>query len=345
MVLSSSFSDIFNQGKWTTSWACAEPSLEPLASRLPETCLKSKAENTRTKYSGAFNRFCKWCSRYNISSLPASDYNVSLYLIHLSDTCNSVATIDEAFYAISWTHKLCGFPDPCTSFLPISTREGCHRSIGHRGRNKKEPISPDILKNICLLYGNNSCNLLDLRIACMCVLSFSGFLRFSELVNLRRSDIQIFDDYLTLNVQKSKTDRYKKGTTVYISGTGQITCPIMITKRYLEKANISACSDEFIFRSVCFCKSSQSYILKGHKSLSYTRAREILLSTLESIGLDKRQFGLHSLRAGGATAAANACICDRLFKKHGRWRSESAKDGYVKENLEQHLIVTKHIGI
>ena len=134
---------------------------------------------------------------------------------------------------------MCGFPDPCTSFLPISTREGCHRSIGHRGRNKKEPISPDILKNICLLYGNNSCNLLDLRIACMCVLSFSGFLRFSELANLRRSDIQIFDDYLTLNVQKSKTDRYKKGTTVYFSGTGQITCPIMITERYLEKANIS----------------------------------------------------------------------------------------------------------
>lgn len=119
----------------------------------------------------------------------------------------------------------------------------------------------------------------------------------------------------------------------------------MITKRYLEKANISACSDEFIFRSICFCKSSQSYILKGHKSLSYTRAREILLSTLESIGLDKRQFGLHSLRAGGATAAANAGICDRLLKKHGRWRSKSAKDGYVKENLEQHLIVTKHIGI
>lgn len=79
------FSDIFNQGKWTTSWACAEPSLESLASRLPETCLKPKAENTRTKYSGAFNRFCKWCSHYNISSLPASDYNVSLYLIHLSD--------------------------------------------------------------------------------------------------------------------------------------------------------------------------------------------------------------------------------------------------------------------
>lgn len=79
--------------------------------------------------------------------------------------------------------------------------------------------------------------------------------------------------------------------------------------------------------------------------MSYTRAREILLSTLESIGLDKRQFGLNSLRAGGATAAANAGICDRLVKKHGRWHLESAKDGYVTENLKQHLIVTKHIVI
>lgn len=50
------FSDIFNQGKWGSSWTCAKLSFEALANRLPETCLKSKAENTRTKYSGAFNR-------------------------------------------------------------------------------------------------------------------------------------------------------------------------------------------------------------------------------------------------------------------------------------------------
>ena len=69
------------------------------------------------------------------------------------------------------------------------------------------------------------------------------------------------------------------------------------------------------------------------------------MSVHESIDLDRHNFGLHSLRAGGATAAANAGICDRLFKKHGRWRSDSAKDGYVKEDLQQNLLVTKGLGI
>jgi hypothetical protein len=56
--------------------------------------------------------------------------------------------------------------------------------------------------------------------------------------------------------------------------------------------NIDVHSDEFIFRHIAYCKSSQSYVLRGKTCLSYTRAREILLSFLESIGLDKRNFGL-----------------------------------------------------
>ena len=74
---------------------------------------------------------------------------------------------------------------------------------------------------------------------------------------------------------------------------------------------------------------------KENKCLSYTKTREIVLDAFESIGMDKKRFGLHSLRAGGATAAANAGVKDRLFKKHGRWRSENAKDGYVKDNIKE----------
>ena len=308
-------------------------------------CLRSKADNTRKQYSAAFNRFCKWCSDYNISSLPASDFHISMYLVNLSDTCKSVTTIDEAFYAISWAHELSGYLNPCSSNLARLTREGCHRSIGHRSNNKKEPISLETLKNLCILFGSKSCNLIGLRIACMCVLSFAGFLRFSELVNIRMCDLKFFDNHMTVFIQKSKTDRYMKGSTVYISSSNSVSCPLAITKRYLEKANICPDSEEFIFRPMIYCKKSGIYVLKGQNKLSYTRAREILLSALESLGLDKRKFGLHSLRAGGATAAANSGICDRLFKKHGRWRSDSAKDGYIKENLQQKLLVTKGLGM
>ena len=38
-------------------------------------------------------------------------------------------------------------------------------------------------------------------------------------------------------------------------------------------------------------------------------------------------FGLHSLRSGGASAANNLELNDSLFKRHGCWWCENAKDG------------------
>ena len=60
---------------------------------------------------------------------------------------------------------------------------------------------------------------------------------------------------------------------------------------------------------------------------------------------DIKQFCLHSLRSGGATAAANNGIKDRMFKRHGRWISESAKDGYVKDKIHERLTVSLSLGL
>ena len=57
--------------------------------------------------------------------------------------------------------------------------------------------------------------------------------------------------------------------------------------------------------------------------------------------LPKNRFGLHSLRAGGASAAADSGIPDRLLKRHGRWLSDRAKDGYIKDNIMSLLSVTQ----
>ena len=54
--------------------------------------------------------------------------------------------------------------------------------------------------------------------------------------------------------------------------------------------------------------------LRKAGGLSYTSLRELLLSKISQLGFDPKLFGLHSLRAGGATAAANAGVPDRLFK-------------------------------
>ena len=48
---------------------------------------------------------------------------------------------------------------------------------------------------------------------------------------------------------------------------------------------------------------------------------------------------------GGASATANIGVPDRLFKKHGRWRSETAKDGYVKDSMKDRLSVSLNLGL
>ena len=70
-----------------------------------------------------------------------------------------------------------------------------------------------------------------------------------------------------------------------------------------------------------------------------------MLEAIAAIRLDRENFGLHSMRRGGATCAANAGVSDRLFKKHRRWSSENAKDGYVEESLKALLSVSRSLGL
>ena len=45
------------------------------------------------------------------------------------------------------------------------------------------------------------------------------------------------------------------------------------------------------------------------------------------------------MRPGGATAAAEAEVEDRLLENHGRWKSEKTNDSYVKESINQIICI------
>jgi hypothetical protein len=72
---------------------------------------------------------------------------------------------------------------------------------------------------------------------------------------------------------------------------------------------------------------------------------KIILRSLKEVGEDPSKFGVHFLKSGGATAAANPNIQDRLFKAHSRWKSETAKNSYIKDSTEKGLSVSKNQGL
>ena len=84
---------------------------------------------------------------------------------------------------------------------------------------------------------------------------------------------------------------------------------------------------------------------KIDKPLSYTTVGGHVLELLANIGFDPKEFRLHILRSGGASAAANLGVNDRLFKKHGRWKSDKVKDSYVHEDIESKLSVSRNLGV
>ena len=70
----------------------------------------------------------------------------------------------------------------------------------------------------------------------------------------------------------------------------------------MSKIDLSAKSDQFVFRNVVYHKSKGIYSL-GNRKVSYSRLRELFKESLTKLGYDQSLFGLHSFRSGGATSS------------------------------------------
>ena len=144
----------------------------------------------------------------------------------------------------------------------------------------------------------------------MCFLGFAGISRFSELINIRRNYIIFYGKYLKNFIERNKTDKYRKGTRIFIAKTCRETCPVSILRKYLKGLKLSSSSNDYIFRA--FVIGKRTSILKKKTPLSYSQTRKIVLDAFEKIGLPQNKFGLHSLRSGGATSAANIDVKDTV---------------------------------
>ena len=248
----------------------------------------------------------------------------------------TASPLESAVHSIAWMHQLGGEPSPSDHPLVKNVLAGAQRMLAHR-TSKKEPITISQLEHLVASKADPMASLYNIRCVVIFILTFAAFLRFDELAKL---DVVVECNYLKLFIESSKTDQYKDGAWVVIAASGKASCPVALTPRYLERANLAPLSP-------LFCQLSKTkYGYKARcKGLSYSCLRELVLEAFKDIVSDITTIGTHSLRSGSATAAANAGIPDCLFKRHGRWSSESAKDGYVKDSLSSRLSVTQALGL
>ena len=135
---------------------------------------------------------------------------------------------------------------------------------------------------------------------------------FSVLVSYviyRPAMLSFFPSYVSIFLESPKTDQFRDGAWIVIARSDLPTCPVKALEEYVSAAQIDPSEDLPMFRALA---TPRSRVRVRSQGFSYTRARELIKDAFRGL-TDVSKISVHSLRAGGATSAANAGIPDRLF--------------------------------
>ena len=149
-------------------------------------------------------------------------------------------------------------------------------------------------------------------------------------------------EYVEIHINKSKTNQYRDGNDILLSKLDLIACPVSALIKYVNLSISDMSGSMSLFWALFRTKMNKPGLRVQNKRLSYTRTREVLLTRLREVSPDVLNLVLHSLRASGASAAANSGVIKRCWKRHDMWRSDAA-NGYIKDSISNCLSVSQKL--
>src|SRR4029077_8120674 len=140
------------------------------------------------------------------------------------------------------------------------------------------------------------------------------------LVALDVEDIEECPEGLRVRIRKSKTDQEGCGAVVAVC-RGAIACPVAAVLDYIKAARVTS--------GALFRRIRRGNHITDHRLGAQTICR-IVKDHAAKLGLDPKQYGAHSMRAGFLTSAAAKGA--NLFKMMdvSRHKSVDTLKGYVR---------------
>ena len=134
---------------------------------------------------------------------------------------------------------------------------------------------------------------------------------------------------MTVEIKASKIDPFRKGMTLVIGKTSQVTCPVNAMKKYLDTIPKPCKGPLFVY-------ASGKRLTRQH----LTRELRYLLSRL---GLNSSNYSGHSFRIGAATSATASGLPSWLIKTLGRWISDCFET-YISTPISLFCQATQKLG-
>ena len=175
--------------------------------------------------------------------LPAKLLPFALYLASIIQTASSPSPVLTAYYSVKFYHDLYGCFSPTESSLVVNVLEAAKRKLA-KSISKKEPVTIALLQSVYSRLFVDS-NIYNERIICAMFIAFAGFLRSSELLQIRLCDVKFESTYVKIFLEHSKINQYRDGAWIVISRTGTSLCPVNNLELYVKWSNFR--DTDFLF--------------------------------------------------------------------------------------------------
>lgn len=288
--------------------------LAEVEQRTREYIADHLASSTKRAYATDYDRFVGYCNVVGYEPMPAAPECVAVHLASMADSGYSVGSIRRAMSGIAKAHEMAGHPSPSKHPAVKYAMKGIARRLGERPA-QVDAVTPEALRAMVDAALNRDgskpgkASTRGVRNAAMLAFGFAGAFRRSELVALRRSDIELTEDGLRVLIRRSKTDQTGKGREVGIPyAANRDHCPVVLTLAWLricdaalDVMNTSEGEDYWLWGSV----SRDGKRALPLRAISDRAVARTVQAAARAAGVPGR-FAGHSLRAGLVTAAARA---------------------------------------
>ncbi|MFE5327207.1 hypothetical protein ACFRCG_12560 [Embleya sp. NPDC056575] len=289
--------------------------------------LRGRSGETVRAYTRDWEAFELWCATARDRSgrpaprvaLPTTWATLAAYVTHLVIADYAPSTIRRAMYAVCARHRADGVPIPDTTtarkVIDDHQRERADRGLAKR---KAPPLRVEALRAAVATCDTDT--LAGLRDRVILVLGFALMGRRSEIVALDLDDVSVEERGLLVRILSSKTDRKAEGVVVAIPrGRHLDVDPVRAVSAWCTALAERGVTTGRLVRSIGKGASpSIGASLSDHHANRIVRKRAVLAAVPSA-----HLVTTHSLRSGGATAAADGGASVHDIAVHGRWSPNS----------------------
>ena len=298
--------------------AAAAVALAAVREQARDYAQLAKAPSTRRAYRADWADFTAWCRAHGRAPLPAVPETLALYLAG-SAAHLKTATLTRRLSAIAQAHQVAGHPSPTKDPNVRAVAAGIRRAKGTAQQGKAPTVTAEVRAMVEALPAT----LMGRRDRALLLLGFAGAFRRSELVALDVADVEERPEGLAVTIRRSKTDQEGAGRTVGIPyGSHYESCPVRATRAWLTAAGIAQGP---LFQAI----NRHDQLLPGR--LSPQGVARAVKRAAAAAGLDPTRYAGHSLRAGLATAAAEAGVSERAIMAQTGHKSVPMVRRYIRE--------------